>query len=153
MGTFYNDTGGASELGNNPDTVTAYFPVANPPMTVTDAKGNTVTYSSVICNESTAPAAYKYGAYIYGDNPYTVIENPTVTDDSVCVVIKESFGNAMVPFLVDHYHTLYVLDYRYWSGDLPSFVREKGAKDVVFINNLSAIRNSSLMGNLLLMVG
>ena len=68
-------------------------------------------------------------------------------------MIKESFGNAFVPYLVDHYHTVYVLDYRYWSGNLQSFVREKGAQDVVFINNLSAIRNNYLMGKLQEMVG
>jgi hypothetical protein len=152
LGEFYSSTE-SSELGANPDTVTAYFPIANPPMTVTNQKGITETYPSVICNESTAPAAYKYGAYIYGDNPYTVITNPDVNDESTCVVIKESFGNAFVPFLVDHYHTVYVLDYRYWGGDLQTFVRENGVEDVVFINNLSAIRNSYLMGKLQSMVG
>ena len=46
------------------------------------------------------------------------IENPNVDDDSSCVVIKESYGNAFVPFLVNNYHDVYVIDYRYYSGGL-----------------------------------
>lgn len=77
-----------------------------------------------------------------------MIENKDKTDGSACVVVKESFGNAFVPFLVDHYQTIYVVDYRYWTGSVSQLVREKMAQDVLFINNLSMIRNKSLVGKL-----
>ena len=152
LGSFYYDAGEVPELGANPDVVTAYYPDAQVTMTVTDQQDRTATYDTVICDESTAPAAYKYGAYIYGDNPFTVITNAALDDGSACVVVKESFGNAFVPFLADHYQTVYVIDYRYWGGDLTDFVREKGARDLLFVNNLSALRNNYLMGRLLGMV-
>ncbi|MBQ1459336.1 MAG: hypothetical protein IIZ26_00175, partial [Oscillospiraceae bacterium] len=62
--------------------------------------------------------------------------------------VKESFGNAFVPYLVDHYQTIHVIDYRYWDGNLADFVRKNGVQDVIFINNLSAIRSTYLMGKL-----
>ena len=149
LGSFYNDSGKAEQLGANPDTVTAYYPVSpTVTMSVTEKSGNVIDFESVIYDETEAPASLKYGAFIYGDNPYTVINNANVTDGSSCVVIKESFGNAFVPFLPDHYQTVYVIDYRYWSGSLTEFVRTNGVKDVVFCNNLSALRNNSLMGDL-----
>lgn len=149
LGSFYNDSGKAEQLGSNPDTVTAYYPVSpTVTMSVTEKKGTVIDFDSVIYDESSAPASLKYGAFIYGDNPYTVITNADVTDGSACVVVKESFGNAFVPFLPDHYQTVYVIDYRYWSGSLTEFVKTNGVKDVVFCNNLSALRNNSLMGNL-----
>ena len=72
--------------------------------------------------------------------------NKTVTDGSACVVVKESFGNAFVPFLVDHYQYIYVIDYRYWEGSISDLVKEKGATDVILLNNLSMIRNKYLVG-------
>ena len=149
LGSFYNDSGKAEQLGSDPDTVTAYYPVSpTVTMQVTDKNGNTIEYASVIYDETEAPASFKYGAFISGDNPYTVITNESVTDGSSCVVVKESFGNAFVPFLPDHYQTVYVIDYRYWSGSLTDFVKTNGVKDVLFCNNLSALRNNSLMGDL-----
>jgi len=149
LGTFYNDAGSDPTMGATPDTVKCYCPVsANAPMTVTESSGNVMSFDSVIFDESTAPAGFKYGAFIYGDNPYTVINNADVTNGRSCVVIKDSFGNALVPFLVDHYQTVHVLDFRHWSGSITQFVRDNGVDDVIFCNNLSAIRNSSLIGDL-----
>lgn len=63
-------------------------------------------------------------------------------------MIKESFGNAFVPFLVDHYETVYVVDYRYYPEGLTALIRDKGIKDVIFINNISAATTSSLVSNI-----
>ena len=149
LGTFYNDTGKSATLGDTPDTVTAYHPICGATMDVYDGSG-AMLYDDidVICDETTAPAAFKYGAYIWGDNAYSVITNPTKTDGSACVLVKESFGNAFAPFLADHYQTVYVIDYRHWSGSITEFVKTNSVQDVVFCNNLSAIRNSSLIGSL-----
>ena len=51
-----------------------------------------------------------------------------------------------MPFLVDHYQYIYVVDYRYWTGSVSALAKEKGAKDVILLNNLSMIRNKYLVG-------
>ena len=148
LGSFYRDTDKNETMGANPDTVVVYHPVTTTARLVfTDMKGQEIPWK-IIIDVSNYDADMKYNTFIGGDNPYTVIKNPEVEDGSTCVVVKESFGNAMVPYLVDHYSTVYVLDYRYWSGSLKSFVRNNGVQDVIFINNLSAIRSSYLMGKL-----
>jgi hypothetical protein len=53
-----------------------------------------------------------------------------------------------VPFLVDHYQTIYVIDYRYWTGSISELAQKKKVTDVIFVNNLSMIRNKSLVGKL-----
>ena len=57
-------------------------------------------------------------------------------------MIKESYGNAFVPWLVDHYQNVYVVDYRYYTGNLTQFVKEHQVDDVIFVNNASAITES-----------
>ena len=149
LGSFYNDGGKPDAMKNDPDTVNAYHPVsATASMKYGDNENSTLTGGQVIFDESTASASLKYGTFIMGDNPFTVIENPEVSNGESCIVVKESFGNAVVPFLVDHYQTVYVVDYRYYSGSVTQLARDKGVKDVLFVNNLSAIRGSYQMGKL-----
>ena len=149
LGSFYNDGGKPDAMKNDPDTVNAYHPVsATASMKYGDNENSTLTGGQVIFDESTASASLKYGTFIMGDNPFTVIENPEVSNGESCIVVKESFGNAFVPFLVDHYQTVYVVDYRYYSGSVIQLARDKGVKDVLFVNNLSAIRGSYQMGKL-----
>lgn len=147
LGSFYNDTNEDSKLGDNPDVVTAYEPNMDAICHIEDSRG--IQYDSpVIYDETNAAAGLKYSAFIAGDNPYTEIVNNELTDGSSCIVVKESFGNAFVPFLVDHYQTIYVVDYRYWTGSISELAAEKGVQDVIFVNNLSMIRNKSLVGKL-----
>ena len=149
LGSFYNDGGKPDAMKSDPDTVNAYHPVsATASMKYGDNENSTLTGGQVIFDESTASASLKYGTFIMGDNPFTVIENPEVSNGESCIVVKESFGNAFVPFLVDHYQTVYVVDYRYYSGSVTQLARDKGVKDVLFVNNLSAIRGSYQMGKL-----
>ena len=149
LGSFYNDGGKPDAMKNDPDTVNAYHPVsATASMKYGDNENSTLTGGQVIFDESTASASLKYGTFIMGDNPFTVIENPEVSNGESCIVVKESFGNAFVPFLVDHYQTVYVVDYRYYSGSITQLARDKGVKDILFVNNLSAIRGSYQMGKL-----
>ena len=148
LGTFYRDTNESSHLGDNPDTVVAYHPLSTEAtLDYTDKNGQVIRWP-IIYDQSNAPASYKYGTFVGGDQPYTIIKNPALTDGSSCVVVKESFGNAFVPFLVDHYETVHVIDYRYWEGSVSDFVKTNGVDDVLFVNNLSAIRSSVLVGYL-----
>ena len=81
------------------------------------------------------------------------IENPMVKDGSSCLVVKDSYGCAFVPNLVDNYETIWVIDFRKYSEDIPNFVYENGIKDVIFLNNMTiagtdtaAAQLRSLMG-------
>ena len=69
-------------------------------------------------------------------------------DGSVLVVVKESYGNALMPYLVDHYSVIYEIDYRYWQGDIVDFALSVGATDLLFTNNLTMISAGVLVGML-----
>ena len=148
LGSFYRDSNESAAMAANPDKVVAYHPLSTEAtLDYVDNNGQTLR-GKIIYDESDAPASLKYGTFITGDNSYSVIHNPDVTDGSSCVVVKESFGNAFVPFLTDHYQTIHVIDYRYWKGSLSQFVTENNVQDVLFVNNLSAIRSTALVGYL-----
>ncbi len=151
LGAFYTDTNKNPVLEKNPDTVYAYAPKGDVKLTFMDKKGNKTNWS-VVTDVSSWNKSSKYSAFIGGDNPYTHIVNNNITDGSSCVVIKESFGNAFVPFLTANYAEVHVIDYRYWNGDLDDFVVSNSVDDVIFVNNISATRNDYLitkLGNIL----
>ncbi len=143
VGSFYSFGDQAAVLAQNPDHITAYLPKSTNDMTYTGTDGVTIDWQ-VISDVSQYDAGNKYSCFIGGDNPYSVIQNPTLQDGSACLVIKESYGNAFVPFLVDHYQTVHVVDYRYFEGNIPQFVGENGIQDVIFINNADALTESAV---------
>ncbi len=137
-GTFYFSTNRAETLKQNPDTITAYIPLCGNSMSYQDSAG-TMQEAAIINDASRMNAGNRYNCFLLGDNAYTEIQNPNLTDGSACVLVKESYGNALAPFLADHYQNLYVIDYRYYQGNLLDFIREKGVQDVVFANNVMAV--------------
>lgn len=147
LGTFYNDTGKIPELKSNPDTIFAYKPNSSAKMVYTDAKGQQISWP-IINDVSKYPESIKYSCFIAGDNPYTEIHNPQITDGSSIMVVKESFGNALVPFLVENYENVYVIDYRHFTGSISKIITDKKIDTVLYINNVSAIRNPNLMKKL-----
>lgn len=146
LGSFFNDTKD-KKLKKNPDAVTVYYPHADSIMHVTASDGTKYDWP-IIYDVSDYDAGLKYSTFAAGDNPYTVIKNKDLDDGSSCIVVKESFGNAFVPFLVDHYQTIYMIDYRYWMGSICELAEKKKVQDVLFLNNLSMTRNKSLVGKL-----
>lgn len=138
--SYYKNYGSAVDIFQSaPDVVYTYAPVSDAKMTVTD-KDSGSKYTWPIINDVTKYGkGVKYSCFIAGDNPYTIIENKDIKDGSSCLVIKESYGNAFVPWLVDHYQTVHVVDQRYWSGNVIQFAKDNNITDVIFANNLSAI--------------
>lgn len=152
LGSFYNDSGKDPALGNTPDVVDTYTPPCTTKMTVTDSSGNTFV-TPMIYNATTNKPAYKYSAFIYGDNPFTVIENTDMTSGDALILVKESFGNAIAPLFTYHYKYVYVVDYRYYSGKLDTLVNTAksaagGNVDVLYCNNISMTRASGQVSKL-----
>lgn len=143
LGTFYS-TLGNSNMEANPDTVDAYVPKGTNDMTFWDTDGKEWNWNVIYDVDSWASSS-KYMTFIGGDRPMEVIENPQIKDGSSCVVLKESYGNCFVPFLVDHYQTVYVLDYRYTTVNVLDFVKEKQADDRIIINNITIIGSTSVV--------
>ena len=148
LGTLYSHTK-APALQKNPDVVEAFVPNGSNNLYVHTADGQRQKFTGGVVRRDTDKfyhaAASKYNCFLTSDNPlgtqqsyYCSIENPNIQDGSAVVLVKESFGNCFAPFLVDHYQYVYIIDYRYFDGDLTSFVTEKGAKSVIFLNNITA---------------
>ncbi len=144
FGSFYSDSGKNPALEKNPDTVYAYRPKGDIKFQYTDKHG-TVNNWKVVTDVTAWAKSTKYNTFVAGDQPYAVIKNPAITDGSSCLIVKESFGNAFAPFLVENYATVHIIDYRLWKGSITDFVKKNSIDDVIYLNNVSATRNNGLI--------
>ncbi|MDR2670421.1 MAG: hypothetical protein LBC26_01705, partial [Oscillospiraceae bacterium] len=127
-------------LRDNPDSLTYYLPIVPSTETVYSAgrleDGRT---APVVAKSVSDTYENKYVCFIDGDNPLSVIRSENGSGRSI-VVIKESYGNAFIPFLTSHYETIYIVDPRHVNGkgqpglNLLELVRTQDIDDVLFIN-------------------
>lgn len=85
-----------------------------------------------------------YGMFLGADAIHTKITTSTQNDRKI-VVFKESYGNAFVPFLVNNFEEIYVIDIRYFGTNAVNYIKKIGATDVLFIDNCFAANTSSLI--------
>ena len=162
LGTFYSSSNQSPALADNPDTVTAYVPNGTNDMIMYSDYGSSGSYSkynwNIIYDVSDYPSGGLYGTFSAGDQPFNYAHNETITDGSTVLVVKDSYGNAFIPFLVDHYEHIYWVDYRYYSkycawagiGDssLSAFVAEHDVNDVIICNNINSTGDDSLLATM-----
>lgn len=148
MYTFAKGYPQSETLYNNPDTLTYYLPIYETHAKYyADASLQNGVAVSVVYTQLPESTTNKYLCYIGGDTPVCVIES--AAEGGTCIVLKESYGNAFVPFLTSHYSKIIVIDPREFnrdgkpSLDLASFAAEQGIDDLIVINYPYMINNTS----------
>lgn len=131
-GSMYNFTGD-ERVKDFIDQVEVYYPTKPATMTVTKHDGSTLTYNRTIIGESG-----NYQAFIAGDNPYTVINVPDNPQNLSILVIKDSYGNALVPFLTEHYGNIIVIDPRYCDINIYDHFKDYGLTDILVTGNIQS---------------
>lgn len=81
-------------------------------------------------------------AYFFGGNygevhiENTARENAGAGSRNI-LVIKDSFANSFVPFLTQEYDHIYMVDLRYYNGDMEGYLEGHNITDVLVLYNIS----------------
>lgn len=75
-----------------------------------------------------------YSTFLGGDNHTVRIVNRNDTSKRKVLLVKDSFGNAMAPCLINSFEEVHVIDFRYFPHNLIDYVHENGITDLVFEN-------------------
>ncbi len=124
-------------LVRNPDTIYAYVSPTLNTVTITTQAGEVKEIPIVHPEPRSLYSQWSlYKCFIDGDHPLTVAHNEAVGDGSAILLIKESYGNAFLPALVDSYEYVVAVDYRYLRNKaISDLVDEYGVDTVLFLNN------------------
>jgi hypothetical protein len=80
-----------------------------------------------------------YTMFCGGDEKINVI-NTDVKNGRVLAVLKDSYGNALQPFLTGSFEKIIVIDVRYFKLNSISYLKQNGVTDVLFcMNTFSAL--------------
>lgn len=146
LGTLYTSTMD-NTMKNNPD----YVEWCEVPVKSTSyqyaKKSGLKSYTEVPVMASYASGTYSYGVYLHGDFPLTIIKTD-VTNGRKCLIVKESYGNALSTYIAANFEETYVVDERYFEGNLVDVVNERGITDVLVVNNVSAANTNFHIGNI-----
>ncbi len=144
VGAFYavNDV---EELQNAPDTFTYYKPANLDRISCT-------YYSTDFTNPSESSLFFEnnsigasYTVFVGRDDTILKVETD-VDNGRVLVIFKDSYGNALVPFLTQSFSEIYLCDFRYFDRNAVSFIQEVGATDLLFAMSTVACTTSAKVG-------
>lgn len=122
-----------NKLKNNPDTIHYFRPFAKHEYNIYYEGAMRMS----LLDMSHAKQKNKYRIFLSGDRPLgrIVTENQ---NNKKLLVIKDSYGNAFVPFLLPHYKEIYVVDPRQYKKSTIGLIKDKGIQEVIFLNYVPA---------------
>ncbi len=119
------------------DTVEAYMPTKKHTMEIR----NTLTANPTVYDSCIVPASGDYLSFLTGDRAYIKINVPENDQDKSILIIKDSYANAFVTYLTEHYGNIYVIDPRHISLNVYQNFKDMGLDDIVFLINTSTAGN------------
>lgn len=146
LGSSYSKTMDKS-IENNPDTIYAYIPFVNYKYEM--HHWNKSSEAELIDMKYAETKRDKYLVFLSGgDATWAVIKTDNKNGKKL-LVIKDSYGNTFVPFLLPHYEEIYVVDPRFYDitihGNLIDFIGSKGINEILFVNYMENVNSRDFM--------
>jgi hypothetical protein len=131
-----------NRLKTHPDTITYYSPFTKYTYTMHTSTDKAISRKVVDPNYAKISSTF-YAVFLGGDYPWGEIKTNNNNGKRI-VVIKDSYANAFIPFLLPHFEKVFYIDPRYFKGNMIDFVKEQKITDVLFLNNSTVARNDGI---------
>ena len=127
VGTMYGFSQDTRIL-NDPDDFHYFEPASNYVASYYDTSFNYRYEDDLFADVDTANAYLKF---LGGDSCIVKVDTQ-MKNGRKLLVIKDSFGNAEIPFYTNSFEQIYVADVRYLECNLVNFIKDMGITDVLF---------------------
>lgn len=87
----------------------------------------------------------QYNLFLDRNHPLIKITTSVKNGNKICIV-KDSFANSFVPFLIDHFQEIHIIDLRFYSSNINKYLDENNLNEVLLYYNL---KNFSEEANLI----
>ncbi len=156
VGTLYTFSGNNADLLNDPEDFIYYVPKKKDYKTEYYDYAFNYQFEGDLFADIQISSEY-YSTFINGD-AFSVKITTGTKNGRRCLVVKDSYGDALVPFLTGSFEEVYVVDMRYFERNLVDFAREMDITDLLFTccsysavgpnaDNLEVIRTSGYTGS------
>lgn len=156
VGTLYTFSGNNADLLNDPEDFIYYVPKTKDYKCEYYDYAFNYQYEGDMYVDVQVSSEY-YSTFISGD-AYSVKITTGTKNGRRCLVVKDSYGDALVPFLQGSFEEVYVVDMRYFERNLVDFAKEMDITDLLVTccsysavgpnaDNLEVIRTSGYTGS------
>ena len=80
----------------------------------------------------------KYSYFLDNNHPLIIIENEKVLEREL-LIVKDSYANILIPFLLNHFSRIHVIDPRYYPDAISDYALENNIKETLIIYNMNGI--------------
>lgn len=81
----------------------------------------------------------KYAMFLDNNHPLITITNNDIKNDTNILIIKDSYANSMIPFLINHYNKIHVIDPRYYKKSTSKYIKENNIQNVLILYNVGTL--------------
>lgn len=127
------------------DTIELYFPKNPVAYHLTYNQGE--WESDSLYNMEYLEKKDKYAMFLDGNNPLVQIQT-NVANGRKLLVVKDSYAHSMLPFIVNHYQQVDVIDLRYFHQNVMDYIQENEITDVLVLYHLKNFAEDSYLGYL-----
>ncbi|KHF32873.1 hypothetical protein CM49_04865 [Paenibacillus sp. P1XP2] len=132
-GTFFGSLYSKSGFRHvQPDSVQLYMPKHPEAYTVSYVDEGRTTDSLYAMDQ--LQEKDKYAVFLNGNHALVRIQTGQKNGRKL-LVVKDSYANSFVPFLLMHFGEIDVVDLRYYEGDLAALVKERGIREMLLLYN------------------
>ncbi|MBQ3154973.1 MAG: hypothetical protein IJB88_07040 [Clostridia bacterium] len=133
LGTMDNYTKRHPNIHNHPEDFVTYVPKATYKATFYDQNfQNSFNRDSLFFKVSDSAVSSWYLTFIGGDSYSVKLESEVCSNGRKLLIVKDSYGNALAPYLLDSFEEVYIVDAREFKVNLNTFVSQNGITDVLF---------------------
>lgn len=136
------------DLLKNPDTIHIYWPFNEYEYIMHN--GDKIKYPNLIDMSFAEGDRDKYLIFMSSGGATWAVIKTDVKNGKKILVMKDSFGNNWVPFLLPHYEEIYVVDARFYNEsitgmNIPEFMDEFDIKELIFMFYMEDVNWNSFM--------
>lgn len=138
IGTLYGYSKENQKIKDNPEEFVYYIPSAA--TTVTNYPVNNLSAGTNVPLLTNINGWATVSWYlVFGTDDIVRHIQTDANNGRKLLIVKDSYGNALVPNLVGSFEEIWVTDMRYFKGSLTDFAKENGITDLLFtMNSFSA---------------
>lgn len=131
LGSAYSATLNVA-IKKNPDVITTYMP--NVKFKYDIFKTSKARSHPLVEAKMPTDGRGGYAVFLGGDFSLGRITT-NVYNGKKLLIVKDSYANAMIPFLVPHFEEIDIVDPRYFKGNLMTLIKDRKVTDVILENS------------------
>lgn len=129
---FYGTIHSKLNINTHADTIKAYYPKNKIDYTIKYNLENK-QYDTVY-NMDALKTKDKYSVFLNGNNAIAQIST-NINNNRNLLIIRDSFANCFVPFALNHFENISVIDLRYYNAGIEQYINDNNITDILILYN------------------